>query len=143
MPDWGYLTQYWNRLATTTITGGEYIISWFQNIGNAVAGAIGNLFDFIIHYFNDFLCFINYFAHNLGFIFNQLLSPVKYIFVFSSNFFNNVFSAPILPENLEGFSSTTITFINSLPYWSDIKIGIGVIFFIIASLGILKLFLKT
>lgn len=140
---WNYLTQFIDRISTTTITAWEYTSTWFINVGNAVAGAIGGMFDWIIHYFNDFLCYINYFAQNLGFIFSQLLSPVKYIFTFSSNFFTTSFSQPIIPETLQGFSTTTLDFIHSLPYWNELSAGIGVIILIIGAIGILKLFLKT
>lgn len=141
--NWGYLSQFWNSVSSTTLNAWEYTQGWFYNLGNAVAGAIGGLFDWIIHYFNDFLCFISYFAHNLAIIFNQLLAPIKYLFVFSSNFFSNSFSSPIPQTTFTGFSTTTITFLKSLPYWNDITFILGIILLGLGGIAILKLFLKT
>jgi hypothetical protein len=141
--NWGYLTEFWNSVSSSTLNAWEYTQDWFYNIGNAVAGAVGNLFDFIIHYFNDFLCFINYLAHSLAFILGQILFPIKYIFAFSSNFFSNVLSPPIEPEELTGFSTTTVSFLTSLPYWNIIMITLTIIILFVGAMGILKLFLKT
>lgn len=140
---WGYLSEFWNSVSSSTLNAWEYTQEWFYNIGNAVAGAIGNLFDFIIHYFNDFLIFISWLGNILGFIFTQLLTPIKYLFAFSSNFFSNAFSTPIEPEELQGFSTTTATFFQSLPYWNNIIIALSIIIIFIGGMAVLKLFLKT
>lgn len=139
----GYLSEFWNSVSSTTLNAWEYTSDWFYNIGNAVAGAVGNLFDYIIHYLTDTLVFVSWLAHNLGFILGQLLAPIKYLFAFSSSYFSSAFSSPIEPEEFVGFSSTTSTFINSLPYWNEIMIAVVVMIFIVAGVGILKLFLKT
>jgi hypothetical protein len=141
--NWGYLSEFWNSVSTSTINAWEYSQAWFYNIGNAVAGAVGNLFDFINHYFSDLLTFISWFAHSLSFIFYQLLSPVKYIFTFSSSFFDNAFNSPIPPDEFLGFSTTTISFLNSLPYWNLIGTALGIMLLFIGGLAVLKLFLKT
>lgn len=140
---WGHLGEFWNSVSSTTLNAWEYSQDWFYNIGNAVAGAIGNLFDFILHYFNDVLIFVSWLAHNLGFILSQLLAPIKYLFAFSSSYFSTAFSPPIEPEDIVGISTTSASFINSLPYWSVITIALTIFFLIIGGVAILKLFLKT
>ncbi|GAI17084.1 unnamed protein product, partial [marine sediment metagenome] len=58
--DWGFLGEFWDAITGATINAWEYTADWFKQIGLAVAGAIGNLFDFLIHYINDLFVFLGW-----------------------------------------------------------------------------------
>jgi hypothetical protein len=139
---WGYLSEFWSQVSSTTINAWEYTQEWFYNIGNAVAGAIGNLFDFIIHYFNDLLMFFAWIGYNFGIILSQVIAPLRYVFIFTKSFASTCFSTPVLPEDLTGFSTTTSSFLQSLPYWNVINLCIVVLVLFIGGIAIIKLFLK-
>ena len=66
---WDYLSQFWDSIASV----GEYPIAFFQNIGIAVAGALGGFFDFIFHNLSDFFLLLGWFGANIKSIFTSLL----------------------------------------------------------------------
>lgn len=139
---WGYLSEFWNAVSSTTLNAWEYTESYFYSIGNAVAGAIGSLFDFIIHYFQDLIITFAWYGYNLGLILYQILAPIKYIFVFTEKFVINSFTPPILPEEITGFATSTASFFRSLPYWNVVNLAIVVLILFIGGIAIIKLILK-
>ncbi|GAI38972.1 unnamed protein product, partial [marine sediment metagenome] len=58
--DWGFLGEFWDAITGATINAWEYTADWFKQIGLAVAGAIGGLFDYLIHYFSDLFVFLGW-----------------------------------------------------------------------------------
>ena len=54
---WGYLSEFWDNITEVVVStlGNSitYTIEFFQSVGNAVAGAIGSLFDDLIHHIYD------------------------------------------------------------------------------------------
>lgn len=93
----------------------------------------------VLHTLNDIVITLSYIAHALGFIFSQILLPVKYIFVFTKTAVLTAFSSPITPEGLEGFSTTTAAFFNSLEGWSLIQLTIVSLVLVLGLFAILKL----
>ena len=79
---WGYLEQFWNAITQV----GDYTIEWFRNIGNAVAGAIGGMFDWLIHYVSDVFIFLGWLFSILKELIMTFLSPVAYTFNFLKSF---------------------------------------------------------
>lgn len=141
--NWGYLGEFWDKVASSTIDAWQYTAEWFQNIGNAVAGAVGNLFEFINHSVSDVFIFLGWLFQNLGFIFAQLLAPVKYIFQFSKSFFSQSFSAPATTTEIWNFNTSTISVFEAIPFWSEFSVVLGIAILIIFGIAILKLFLKS
>lgn len=135
---WGYLSEFWNAI----IQVGDYTIEFFQSIGNAVAGAIGNLFDFLIHSLSDVFIFGGWFFSTLGLLFSKLWLPVNYIFAFFSSFVSKAFSTPI-PQNIWGFNSEIMSVFQAIPYWNTIIAVLGVAILIIVAMSILRQFLRT
>lgn len=140
---WGYLGEFWNSIASTTLNAWEYTEAWFQNVGNAVAGALGNLFEFINHSISDVFVFLGWFFENLGFIFGQLLAPIKYIFQYSRSFFDQAFVSPATTTEIWTFTTTTIEVFETIPFWTEFSIVLGIAILIIFGIAILKLFLRS
>ncbi|HUV72653.1 MAG TPA: hypothetical protein VMW25_06630 [Clostridia bacterium] len=130
---WGYLTEFWDA-----ITGvGDYTVAWFQNIGNAVAGAIGSLFEFFIHSFSDIFIYAGWFFDNVGRIFGLLFSPINYIFNFLKSFIGSAVSTP--PVNtIWVFPDQIKSLFNAVPYWSTVVLVLGVCILLLTGVSLLR-----
>jgi len=136
--DWGYLGEFWNA-----ITGvGDYTIAWFQSVGNAVAGAVGNLFEFVNHSLSDVFVFGGWFFSVLGNLIGKLWLPINYIFNFFKSFAEKAFSTPVNPD-IWNFNDEIKSVFENIPYWNTITLVLGVCILIIFSVAILRQFLKT
>lgn len=141
---WSYLTQFWDSVSTTTLNAWEYTTDWFQNIGNAVAGAIGGLFDFAIHSFNDLIVFIGWIGSILKEIVITFLLPLQYIFTFLRSFIVNSWRTPVEPELSYTWNADILTTLGSIPYFSTLTqvvalcLGVLVIGFILKYLTQVK-----
>lgn len=139
---WGYLSEFWNAVSSTTLNAWEYTSAWFQNVGNAVAGAIGNLFEFINHSISDVFVFLGWFFKSLGFIFNQLFTPIRYVFQFVKSFYSQAFATPTDPE-IYSFSTSTMEVLEAVPYWSEAITMLGIAILLLCGIAIFKLFLRS
>jgi len=118
---WGYLGEFWNAITEV----GDYTIAWFQSVGNAVAGAIGSLFEDLIHHIYDFFYIAQYLLDNLGDLFAIIFTPLTWIFNFVKGFFVSAFATPPDPEIEWIFPDNVIAFFNSIPYWNYLMFAIG------------------
>jgi len=57
---WGFLGEFWNAITEKTLDAWVYTVDWFQQIGLATAGALGNLLDYLIHSLSDFFVFLGW-----------------------------------------------------------------------------------
>jgi len=136
---WGYLNQFWDLIVAV----GEYPIEFFQNIGLAVAGAIGSFFDVIFHNINDVFVIVVWLGVELKTIFLAIISPVVYFFNIVRWFFATAFQTPELPEVSYTFSQEILDVFNTIPQWSVISLVLGAIVLMLGGVAILKLLLKT
>lgn len=130
---WGYLTEFWGELAQV----GDYTIAWFQGIGNAVAGAIGGLFEDLIHHIYDIFYTLWWLLDGLQNLFVIIFRPLTWAFNFGRGFFNVAFKTPeelgIEIGQVGSFGTNVFAFFNAIPYINYIFVGVG------AGLGILFL----
>lgn len=130
---WGYLTEFWEAITQV----GDYTIAFFESIGNAVAGAIGGLFEDLTHHIYDVFYLLRWFFENLGTMISNAFSPLTWIFNFVKGFF---VSATMTAEEL-GIEIPTFTlltdnvkaFFQVIPYFNLILTAIS------GALGILVL----
>ena len=80
---WGYLSEFWDAITEV----GGYTIAWFQSVGNAVAGAIGSIFEDLTHHFYDIFYVVQWFLDNLGDMLSNAFIPLTWIFNFVKGFF--------------------------------------------------------
>jgi len=118
---WGYLAEFWDKLTDV----GDYTIEWFQGIGNAVAGAIGSLFEDLIHHIYDVFYIFQYFIDQLQTLFSIIFVPLTWIFNFVKGFFVSAFSTPIEPEITWTFDDKYLAIFQALPYWNTFMFSIG------------------
>jgi len=135
---WGYLTEFWNSITQV----GTYTIEWFQNIGNAVAGAIGNLFEFINHSLSDIFVYGGWFFSSLGVLFQKFWLPINYIFNFIKAFVGKAIATPT-DQNIWAFSEEVKAIFQQIPYWSTLSMVLGICILIIFGIAILKQFLRS
>jgi hypothetical protein len=122
---WGYLGEFWNA-----ITGiGEYTIEWFQNIGNAVAGAIGGLFESLTHLIYDCFYLAWWFLDSLKDLFAILLTPITWAFNFGRGFFYTAFKTPeelgIEIGEIAHFGDEVFALFDAIPYVNYVFLGAG------------------
>lgn len=141
--DWGFLGEFWNSITEITISAGKYTTDWFKQIGLAVAGAIGGLFEYLIHYFSDFFIFIGWFFSTIKELVLALLLPVAYIGNFLKGIIVNSIKTPITPEVSFSFSTSTMSIFEAIPYWDIITSTLGICILILGGFAILKLLLKV
>jgi hypothetical protein len=140
---WGYLQEFWAQLQTITTNAWEYPASWFESVGNAVAGAVGNLFGFVLHFINDIGVLIGWIGTTLTAMFLLFFLPLQYIFLFLKNFFISAFSAPVSPEHFYTFSPEILGVFNAIPFWQDVGFALGVALGVLFVFFVLKTILKT
>jgi len=80
---WGYLSEFWGAVSQV----GDYTVTWFQSLGNAVAGAIGGLLEDLTHHFYDIFYIAQWFLDNLGEMLATAFTPLTWIFNFVKGFF--------------------------------------------------------
>lgn len=119
--DWGYLTEFWDKIAVV----GDYTIEWFQGIGNAVAGAIGSLFADLIHHIYDVFYIAQYLINNLGDLFLIIFTPLTWVFNFVRGFFVSAFSADVEPDITWVFSDEILSVFQAIPYWDIFTFALG------------------
>lgn len=91
----GHLAEFWNSItgyiATTTASTIEYGVNFFQNVGSAVAGAIGSVFILLAHPVIDFLLALYYLFTQIGHIVvSGITAPVVYIYYFASGIWSSL-----------------------------------------------------
>lgn len=139
--DWGFLAEFWNSITSQTLNAWEYTTDWFRQIGLAVAGAIGGLFDFLIHYISDFFIFLGWLFMAVKELFLAMLLPISYITAFFKGFITNITKTPIAPATpIVGVA--TMEVFESLPYWGTLSLAIGYSLLFIIGIGIIYLVLK-
>jgi hypothetical protein len=130
---WGYLAEFWGKLGAV----GDYTIEWFQGIGNAVAGAIGGLFEDLAHNFYDIFYVIQWLLEGLQNLFIIIFRPLTWIFNFGKGFFDTAFKTPeelgITTGEIGIFDPKVFQVFNAIPHANLIFAGVG------AGLGILFL----
>jgi hypothetical protein len=135
---WGYLTEFWSAVQQV----GDYPVAWFQSVGNAVAGAIGGIFEDLTHHFYDIFYICEWFLSNLGTMLNNAFTPLIWIFNFVRGFF---VSATMTREQL-GISIPQFTlltdnvraFFEIVPYFNLLLTAIAGCFGILIVLYIVR-----
>lgn len=136
---WDYLYTFWERIVAI----GDYSVQWFQNIGNAVAGALGLFFDFIFHNLNDVFVILGWLANYLKIIFTSLLAPLNYFFVFLKSFFSNALSTPATNEIAFTLPSNIVEFFNTIPNFPILTSILGFVLIFVIGIASLKLLLHS
>jgi hypothetical protein len=130
---WGYLTEFWNAITQV----GDYTIEFFESIGNAVAGAVGGLFEDLTHHIYDVFYFFGWLYDNLGILFGIIFKPLTWIFNFTKGFLTTAFATPeslnLQLGAMAHFGDNVMAFFNVIPHFTLIFAGIS------AGLGIFML----
>lgn len=114
-----YLSQFWNAIVSVVVGGATYGIDFFQQIGNAVAGAIGLVILLPLRYVVEFFLAIGWIISNLISILGMLLSPISYLFIFLKVFIQAILTTPA-SSNLFTVNAQALTALTQLPYWSTL-----------------------
>lgn len=135
---WGYLSEFWNEITQV----GDYTVAWFQSVGNAVAGAIGGLFEDLTHHFYDIFYIAQWFLDNLGQMISVAFTPLTWIFNFVRGFF--VSASMSLEElgievpEIDLVSSNVLSALETIPYFTLLLTAIGGVFGLMIIVFIVK-----
>lgn len=140
---WDYLHQFWDLLVAVNVGSVEYPILFFQQIGLAVAGALGQFFDVIFHNINDVFVLFAWIGGAFKNIFLSLLSPITYFFNILRFFFASAFGSPAQAEVSYTFSAEILEVFNSIPNWTTISLVLGAVVLFVCGVGMLRLLLRT
>lgn len=135
---WGYLSEFWNAITEVI----DYPVAWFQSVGNAVAGAIGGLFEDLTHHIYDIFYIARWFFYNLGTMLSTTFTPLIWVFNFVKGFF---VSATMTAEEL-GIEIPTMNLLSDnvkavfqvVPYFNVLLTAIAGIFGIMVVVFIVK-----
>lgn len=126
-----YLLQFWNAITSAAVGTIEY----FQSLGNAVAGAIGNVVLTPAHYVVDFFLVLSFLFENLRIVFYSILLYLNYIFIYFKEVITKIdFSTAANPFAV--LPTDAITFFNSIPYFSTFT---GVIIAGVMAIALIKI----
>jgi len=139
---WGFLGEFWNAITEKTLDAWVYTVDWFQQIGLAVAGAVGNLFSYLIHSTSDFFIFLSWIFSSLKELVLAITLPISYVWSFLSGFISNATKAPATPEASYTFSTSTMSIFQAIPYWNIFSSVIGISILVIGGIAIVHLILK-
>jgi hypothetical protein len=117
---WGYLQQFWTNITDATAD----TVAWFQSVGNAVAGAIGGIFDATIHLIADLGLVFAWLFGELKTIFVALLSPFNYVFILLKTAIQSAFT-PAVNELAPEWSDGVLSIFESIPNWSIFSTVLG------------------
>jgi len=133
---WGYLAEFWDNVSGSTIDAWEFTETWFQNVGNAVAGAVGNLFYFALRSINDFVVLIGWFFELIKTFFQFISTPFIWVIHIISSFFSNVGLPPTdFPYT---WNTDVLSVFQAIPYWSYISLVIGIVITLIGLRSVLN-----
>lgn len=130
---YNWLSQFWNSITSV----GTYTIEFFQNIGNAVAGAMGGVLEAIFHTTLDFFISIWYLTEYVIAIFKNLLAPILYIFNFIKSIFINL-TTPVDEVPAFQFNAEALELLNKVPNFSLILTILGGILCLLGIIAIIK-----
>lgn len=135
---WGYLSEFWNAITEVI----DYPVAWFQSVGNAVAGAIGGLFEDLTHHFYDIFYIVRWFFANLGEMISTAFTPLTWVFNFVKGFF---VSATMTAEELgieiptmNLLSDNVKAFFEVVPYFNVLITAIAGVFGLMIIVFIVK-----
>ena len=131
--------QFFNNLWNSITAAGGYTIEFFQNIGRAVGGALGDFFSNLIHAVLDLGVLVMILFEVSKNIFLALLKPVLWIFTFLYQFFSNIINFNFTYQSSISLDSRVMTVINAIPAFSTLSLVIVVAFYILILFKIFKL----
>jgi hypothetical protein len=136
--NWGFLSEFWDSITQV----GDYTIQFFENIGKAVAGAVGNLFEYINHNISDVFVFMGWLFNNLKLIVEKLFIPVKFFYTFIKSFVGTAFLSPdnFSTKTIWSFNGQVLSVFQSVPFWSTLTTILGVGIMVLVGINILKQF---
>lgn len=141
---WGYLQEFWGAVSGVVINAWDFTAEYFQSIGNAVAGAVGGLFDWLLHYGNDFFVFLGWLISGIGHIFVIFTAPLSYIFTFLKSFWLNAAKPPVeIAAALNASSTSAAAIFSLIPYWDTMTSVLGVAMLVVGGVGIIYLLLRV
>jgi len=109
----GFLNEFWSAITSAT----EGTVEWFQSLGNAVAGALGNLLFYPLQAVIDFGLAIAYLMNQLLSLISYLISPFLYFFTFLGAVLNYMFQPATASVSLPPLTTSIITVLNIIPYF--------------------------
>lgn len=133
---WGYLSEFWNSIVEV----GDTTVAWFQSVGNAVAGAVGSLFETTLHYLNDTWVFLGWIFSAIGQLITLFLMPLNFVFQFLKGLVLSAFGSPVDYEY--SWSAGALQLFERIPLWSTIAPVLIACVFVIALFFILRLMTK-
>lgn len=140
--NWGYLSEFWNSISSSTVSAGEYTIGWFESVGNAVAGAIGGLFEDLTHHIYDIFYLIRWFLDGLTDLFSVIISPLTWGYNFTRGLFASAFQSAedlgLETGEIEELGSNVSTFFETMPYAEYIFLGVSAMLGIVFLVFIIK-----
>jgi len=135
---WNYLSQFWDAIVSV----GEFTVEFFESIGNAVAGAVGNLLEFLNHNASDIFVFAGWLFHNLKIVVEKLFLPIRYIYTYLKSFVSQAFMSPTTSaKEIWSFPAQIMEVFQAIPYWTVFStiLGLGILIIIgVASLKHLR-----
>ncbi len=133
---WGYLSEFWDSVQEV----GSTSVAWFQSVGNAVGGAVGNLFASTLHYLNDTWVFLGWLFSVIGQLISLFLLPLNYIFQFLKGFLGTAFASP--SDYSYTWPSEVLGLFQHIPQWDTFGVVCGAGLSILALVALLYLFTK-
>lgn len=141
---WGYLSEFWDSVSGVALDAWDYTADWFYQVGNAVAGAIGGLFDWLLHYLHDLFVFAGWLFTALKLFFTTLTMPLTYVYSFVKAFFLQAVKAPVEVSSELVFNSYSTTYIfNAIPHWQTLSAFLGVAVLLVGGVGVLYVLLRA
>jgi len=139
---WGYLSEFWNSITEVVVSTLDnsitYTIEFFQSIGNAVAGAIGSLFDDLIHHTYDVFLVVYWIFDQVVDAFAIAFTPLYWVFGFTKGFLASATASleelGIAVDEFVIYTEVVENFFNAIPYFSYLLTGGGALiglFFVI------------
>lgn len=109
-----YLSQFWDSITSATADS----VEWFQSLGNAVAGAMGNILLYPLQVMVDFGLAIVYFVSQVWSLISIFFAPFWFVVAWATAVVNAATQTYQTSPLFSEVTADVSNFFNSLPYWS-------------------------
>lgn len=111
-----YLNDFWNSITDATVGATTYTIEFFQQIGNAVGGAVGSILIQLFLPIIEVMMVLAYAGQYLLFIVTKMLSIPAFIFKFLVTYLQSITTVTVSNPWQNGVTDV----LTQLPFWTTI-----------------------
>jgi len=127
----GYLSQFWNSVTSATTD----TVAWFQSVGNAVAGALGNLVLIPFRGLFEVILALGWTIVQIVHLVGVIFSPIVFLGIYLYKVSVSFFFTPVT-TNLFTLDTSVMTFITAFPLMAIMFVVLTGLLYVVTAISI-------